>query len=197
MGARQPTPAVSPAVGMGQLVDGFTWIDLADKAIRTIAVYLALFVLLRLAGKRQLAQLNTFDFVVVLLLANVVQNAVIGPDDSLIGGLVGAAILIAANFAIVYFLFENPRLELDLRGRSSTLVRAGDVDEAALRRELITPSELEHALRRLGYGGVGSIDEVTLEPEGTLTVTQPPQPTMAELLEALERIERRLAALER
>lgn len=182
---------------MGQLVDGFTWIDLADKAIRTIAVYLALFALLRLAGKRQLAQLNTFDFVVVLLLSNVVQNAVIGPDNSLIGGLVGAVILIAANFAIVYFLFENPRLELDLRGRSSTLVRAGDVDEAALRRELITPAELEHALRRLGYGGLDKVDEVTLDPEGTLTVTQGPQPTMAELLVVLERIERRLAALER
>lgn len=182
---------------MGQLVDGFTWIDLADKAIRTIAVYLALFALLRLAGKRQLAQLNTFDFVVVLLLANVVQNAVIGPDNSLIGGLVGAVILIAANFAVVYFLFENPRLELDLRGRSSTLVRAGDVDEAALRRELITPSELEHALRRLGYGGVDDVDEVTLEPEGTLSVSQTTQPTMADLLEALGRIERRLAALER
>ena len=77
-------------------------ISVLDKIIRTVVVYLALIVLLRLAGKRDLAQLNSFDLIVVLLLSNVVQNAVIGPDNSLLGGLIGAAVLIAANAFLVH-----------------------------------------------------------------------------------------------
>src|SRR5688572_31528909 len=76
-------------------------ISVWEKAIRTVAVYGALLVLLRLAGKRQLGQFNTFDLVVLLLLSNVVHNAVIGPDDSLLGGLIGAAVLLGANFTFV------------------------------------------------------------------------------------------------
>ena len=72
-------------------------IPVSDKALRTIFVYGGLVVLLRLAGKRMLSQLNTFDLVVVLLLSNVVQNAIIGPDNSLLGGLIGACFLVAMN----------------------------------------------------------------------------------------------------
>ena len=179
------------------LVDGFSWGDLGDKAIRTVAVYLAIFLLLRLAGKRQLAQLNTFDFVVLLLLSNVVQNAVIGPDDSLVGGLVGAEILVAANFLVVFFAFLDPRLEADLRGRPVTLIAGGRQQPRAMRRELISGRELQYALRRLGYRSLEGVDEVVLEPEGTLSVRATPQPSLAEVMAALERIERRLDAIER
>ena len=179
------------------LVDGFSWGDLGDKALRTVAVYAAIFLLLRLAGKRQLAQLNTFDFVVLLLLSNVVQNAIIGPDDTLVGGLVGAAILVAANFLVVFFAFLNPRVEADLRGRPVTLVAAGRPQRKAMRRELISRKELQYALRRLGYRGLDGVEEVVLEPEGTLTVRATRQPTLAEVMAALERIERRLDAIER
>lgn len=176
------------------LVDDFSWVDLGDKAIRTAAVYLALLLLLRLAGKRQLAQLSTFDLVVLLLLSNVVQNAVIGNESTLVGGLAGAAILLAINFVVVFFAFLNPSLERDLRGRPTTLVEDGEPQQRALRRELISSSELEAALRRQGFRGVQAVDEVVLEPEGTLAVTEKRHATIDDVLAALERIERRLAA---
>jgi hypothetical protein len=90
--------AANPPPVLDDLFSGFTWIDVADKTIRTVAVYLTILILLRLAGKRSIAQLSTFDFVVILLLSNVVQNAIIGPDNTLVGGLIGAAVLIAVNF---------------------------------------------------------------------------------------------------
>src|SRR4249919_3242598 len=110
------------------LVDSFGWANLADKTIRTVAVYGAVLLLLRVAGKRTLAQLSSFDFVVLLLLSNVVQNAIIGPDDTLVGGLIGAGILIGVNFVVVFFAFLNPRIERDLRGRATTLVENGHVE---------------------------------------------------------------------
>lgn len=174
------------------LVDSFSWADFGDKAIRTVAVYATLLVLLRLAGKRQLAQLSTFDFVVILLLSNVVQNAIIGNETTLVGGLVGAAILMAINFAVVFFAFLNPRVERDLRGRETTLVSDGRELPAAMRRELISTSELESALRRQGFRGLQTVDEVVLEPEGTLAVTEKTHPTVEDVLAALERIERKL-----
>jgi uncharacterized membrane protein YcaP (DUF421 family) len=174
------------------LVDAFSWADLGDKAIRTVAVYATLLVLLRLAGKRQLAQLSTFDFVVILLLSNVVQNAIIGNETTLVGGLVGAAILIAINFVVVFFAFLNPRIERDLRGRETVLVADGKVKQEALRRELISRSELEAALRRQGFRGLGMVENVVLEPEGTLEVTEQEHASIRDVLAALERIERRL-----
>src|SRR3954447_10042445 len=118
-----------------------------EKAFRTIAVYLALLILLRLGGKRQMAQMNTFDLIVLLLLSNVVQNAVIGSDNSLVGGLVGAAVLVGANYALVRATFLHALASRLLQGTPTPLVRDGQVDDRALRRELITRAELEAALR--------------------------------------------------
>jgi uncharacterized membrane protein YcaP (DUF421 family) len=172
---------------------GFTWVDAAEKGIRTVAVYGGLLLLLRAAGKRQLAQFNTFDLVVLLLLSNVVQNAVIGNDNTLVGGLVGAGILIAINYLVVFFIFLDPRIERDLRGRSTVLVENGRVRGRAMRRELVSRSELDDALRRQGYPGLEAVEEVILEPEGTLAVrAKGDQHTIDEVLEALARIERKL-----
>lgn len=177
------------------LTAGFTWADAADKAIRTIAVYGGLLLLLRAGGKRQLAQLNTFDLVVLLLLSNIVQNAVIGNDTTLIGGLVGAGILIAVNFLLVFFVFLDPRLERRLRGRSTVLVEHGRVRPRALRRELVSRSELDDALRRQGYDGIGAVEEVVLEPEGTLAVrAKGERHSIDDILAAIERLERKLEA---
>lgn len=163
-----------------------------EKTLRTVAVYLALLVLLRLGGKRQLAQLTTFDLIVLLLLSNVVQNAVIGPDDSLTGGLLGAAVLVALNYLLVRATFLHKLASRLLQGAPTPLVRGGEVDDVALRRQLITRAELEAALRRQGIGGFDDVDEVVLEPEGSLNAKQKPQPTLADVLAALERIEARL-----
>jgi uncharacterized membrane protein YcaP (DUF421 family) len=143
-----------------------------EKAIRTVAVYLGLLVLLHLSGKRQLAQLNSFDLVVLLLLSNVVQNAVIGNDNSLDGGLLGALILVAGNYVVVRFVTTHPKFA-KVQGKPTTLVDDGHVDHTALRKELITENELDAALRRLSIdGGVHGVERVVLEPEGTLTPYQ-------------------------
>ena len=164
-----------------------------EKVVRTVAVYFALLLLLRVGGKRQLAQMNTFDLIVLLLLSNVVQNAIIGTDDSLAGGLLGATILVAANYLLVRATFLHQLVSRVLQGSPTPLVQGGQVDERALRREMITTAELNAALHRLGMNGLEGVDEVVLEPEGSLSATQKPQPTLQDVLDALGRIEARLS----
>jgi uncharacterized membrane protein YcaP (DUF421 family) len=161
-----------------------------EKIGRTIAIYLALVLLLR--GKRELAQLNSFDLVVLLLLSNVVQNAVIGNDVTLLGGLLGAAVLVAFNYVVVRFAFFHPRFGRRLRGRAAVLVEDGELRKAELRRELLTPAQLEVALRRQGYEGLESIESAALEPEGVVLATEKQAPSLADVLERLDRIEARL-----
>jgi uncharacterized membrane protein YcaP (DUF421 family) len=156
-----------------------------EKAVRTVAVYLVVLVLLRVAGKRALAQLTAFDLVVLLLLSNVVQNAIIGPDDSLLGGAIGAAVLLVANYALV-------RLSVRwswLQGKERSLVEDGSVDEDALRKEHLTRMELDTALRRQGYDGIAGVTSARLEPEGVLVADRREDPVLMQ-------IERRLASIE-
>jgi uncharacterized membrane protein YcaP (DUF421 family) len=164
----------------------------AEKAIRTAAVYAALLVLLHLAGKRQLAQLNSFDLVVLLLLSNVVQNAVIGNDNSLLGGLLGAVILVSVNVVLVRAAFMSPRFGKALQGGSTTLYEAGELDRRALRREAITQEELVAALRRQGLE-LDDVERIDLEPEGTLDATPKPKPSLDDVMRKLEAIEARLS----
>jgi uncharacterized membrane protein YcaP (DUF421 family) len=163
-----------------------------EKVVRTVAVYLFLFALLRLAGKRQLAQLNTFDFVVFLLLSNVVQNAIIGNDNSLVGGLLGAVVLVAGNYVVVRFVLMNRLLGPHLEGRETVLVAGGRLDETALKRELISPIELDEALRRQGYDGIAGVERVVLDPGGMFDVTPRRRVTLEEVAATLDRIERKL-----
>jgi uncharacterized membrane protein YcaP (DUF421 family) len=121
-----------------------------EKILRTIVVYLVLAVLLRLAGKRDLAALNSFDLVVMLLLSNVVQNAIIGPDNSLLGGILGAVVLV---------------------GTPTVLARNGHWVPAALRREGLRQSDVDAALRRQNANGVQEVQTVTLEPGGAVVAT--------------------------
>ncbi|HET8529469.1 MAG TPA: YetF domain-containing protein [Gaiellaceae bacterium] len=163
-----------------------------EKAVRTAAVYAALLLLLHLAGKRQLAQLNSFDLVVLLLLSNVVQNAVIGNDNSLLGGLLGAVILIALNYVLVRAAFMSPRFGKALQGGSTTLFDAGELDRRAMRREAITQEELVAALRRQGLE-LDDVERVDLEPEGTFDATPKPKPSLDDVMRKLEAIEARLS----
>ena len=164
-----------------------------EKAVRTAAVYLVLLVLLHLSGKRQLAQLNSFDLVVLLLLSNVVQNAVIGNDDSLLGGLLGAVILLAVNFLLVRFAFMSPAFGKAIQGGGTVLFDEGGLNERALRRLAITREELVAALRRQGME-LDDVEKVVLEPEGTFNATAKPKPTLADVLRKLDAIEARLSA---
>ncbi|HEV2179955.1 MAG TPA: YetF domain-containing protein [Gemmatimonadaceae bacterium] len=144
-------------------------VPLIDKAVRTIAVYVFLLLGLRLAGKRELGQLNPFDLVVLLVLSNTVQNAIIGNDNSLLGGLFGATLLLALNYGVVRFLFLHPRLDRIAEGREVILIKDGKLLENRMRRELITRSELASAARKQGIDDLRTVDCARLEVGGTLT----------------------------
>jgi uncharacterized membrane protein YcaP (DUF421 family) len=162
-----------------------------EKAIRTAAVYGGILLLLRVAGKRSLASLNSFDLVVLLLLSNVVQNAIIGNDDSLVGGLLGAVILIGLNWGLVRLSYMHPIVTRILQGTGTMLFVNGRVDERNLHHELITPQELVAALRRQGME-LHDVEKVVLEPEGALNASPKPKPGIQDVLDALKRIEQRL-----
>jgi uncharacterized membrane protein YcaP (DUF421 family) len=147
-------------------------IPLADKVIRTVAVYFLLAIILRVVGKRDLAQLNSFDLVVMLLLSNVVQNAIIGPDNSLIGGAIGAVVLVATDGAVVRAISASDRLARLLEGTPTVLARDGHWVDKALREE---------GLRRA-------------EPGGAIVATVRPDAQTATKAD-VERIEAKLDAL--
>jgi uncharacterized membrane protein YcaP (DUF421 family) len=145
-------------------------VPVAEKGIRTVAVYGGLLLLLRLAGKRDLAQLNSFDFVVLLLLSNVVQNAVIGEDNSLVGGLLGAAVLVTVNAVIVRVTRHSDAATRLLEGTPTRLVEDGVVDAAAVRRLGLREENVISIVRRQGANTVSEVEEANLEPGGTISV---------------------------
>jgi uncharacterized membrane protein YcaP (DUF421 family) len=146
-------------------------IPIAEKVVRTVAVYLGILLLLRLAGKRDLAQLNTFDLVVLLLLSNVVQNAVIGNDNSLLGGLIGAATLIVVNAALVRVARPSDRLDRLLEGTSTTLAEDGHLDKAALDRLGLRQADVVLALHKQGATSIDDVKHAVLAPGGSILLT--------------------------
>src|SRR5882672_3513534 len=126
-------------------------VPLLEKILRPIVVYVFLIVGLRLSGKRELAQLNPFDLVVLLTLSNTVQNAIIGDDNSLLGGLIGATALLVLNYLVVRFMFFHPKVEQVIEGDSVCLIAGGKVCDDELRKELISLSELRSAAHRQGF----------------------------------------------
>ena len=173
-------------------------IPLLEKTIRTLVVYVAVILGLKLAGKRELSQLNPFDLVVLLLLSNTVQNAIIGNDNSIVGGLFGAAVLLLTNHFLVRYLFKSGRLDA-VEGSPDLLVSGGEIRRDRLDEELITLAELEAAARRQGIRSIADVEECRLETGGALTfVPKMPTPEDAqhrEVVARLEAIERRLELL--
>jgi uncharacterized membrane protein YcaP (DUF421 family) len=146
--------------------------------LRTLVVYFSILVGFRLAGKREVGQLAPFDFALILLIANAVQNAMVGPDTSLVGGLVAAGVLITANFALGRLATHSRRVERLLRGRARLLVRHGKVDAAALQEERISHEDLLQALRENGCPSIDCCRLAVLETDGTISVIEDrPRPT--------------------
>src|SRR5512136_2701589 len=112
-----------------------------EKILRPVIVYAVLIVGLRLAGKRELAQLNPFDLVVLLTLSNTVQNAIIGDDNSITGGVIGAATLLLLNHMVVRFLYGHRRLDEMVEGDADLLIEGGQIKLDRLRKEVITLAE--------------------------------------------------------
>jgi uncharacterized membrane protein YcaP (DUF421 family) len=174
-------------------------IPLLEKAFRTVAVYAFLLLSLRLAGKRELVQLNPFDLVVLLLLSNTLQNAIIGEDNSVLGGIFGAALLLAINAFAVRFLYRHPHLEEMVEGKTEVLIEDGAVKGEVLEKNAITTAELEAAARRQGIAHLDEVAHCCLEVGGALTFIQR-QPSdeekrHQELVERLARLEAHLSAL--
>jgi uncharacterized membrane protein YcaP (DUF421 family) len=140
-----------------------------EKILRPVIVYMFLVIGLRLSGKRELAQLNPFDLIVLLTLSNTVQNAIIGDDNSVTGGIIGAASLMAINYLVVRFLYGHRKLEQIVEGRADVLVENGRVHRERLKKELITLEELEAAARKQGFESLADVREGILEPGGTLS----------------------------
>ena len=153
-----------------------TWHDMfalglpvLEKILRPIFVYVFLVVGLRLAGKRELAQLNPFDLVVLLTLSNTVQNAIIGDDNSVTGGVIGATTLLAVNWLVVRFLYRHPGLDQLVEGDAAVLIEDGRLQDTVLRHELITLPELQAAAHRQGFTSLDDVERAVLESTGTVS----------------------------
>jgi len=146
-------------------------LPLLEKILRPVIVYIFLIIGLRLSGKRELAQLNPFDLIVLLTLSNTVQNAIIGDDNSVSGGIIGATSLLAVNYLVVRFLYDHRKIDQLVEGKADVLIEDGKVYEHKLKKELITREELAAAARKQGFDTLADVRQCTLEPGGTLSFT--------------------------
>jgi len=144
-------------------------VPLLEKILRPVVVYAFLVISLRLSGKRELVQLNPFDLVVLLTLSNTVQNAIIGDDNSVTGGIIGATSLLAINYLVVRFLYDHRKLDRLIEGAADVLIDNGTLQDRALKHELITMPQLEAAARKQGFETLDEVQRCVLEPGGTLT----------------------------
>jgi len=174
-------------------------LSVGEKLLRPVIVYLVLVVLLRLFGKRELAQLNPFDLVVLLSLSNTVQNAIIGDDNSVTGGVIGAFSLLAINWLVVRLLFRSRKLTRAFEGQSTTLIENGQIDTRALDRESLTREELISVIHKQGFEHLHEVRKCELEPNGTFYL-EAMEPSIAEkhhneLMQRLEALQAQVAAL--
>jgi uncharacterized membrane protein YcaP (DUF421 family) len=171
-------------------------LPVAEKILRPVIVYVVLVLLLRVFGKRELAQLNPFDLVVLLSLSNTVQNAIIGSDNSVAGGIVGAVALLVINYVVVRFMFKHKRLDQLLEGTPTKLIEKGKVCESGLARELLTVSELQTVAHRQGFARLEDIETCVLEPGGGFFIEghTPPREERRhnELLARIEQLSRQI-----
>jgi len=174
-------------------------LPILEKILRPVIVYFFLVVMLRLSGKRELVQLNPFDLVVLLTLSNTVQNAIIGDDNSLSGGLLGATSLLAVNYMTVRFLYKHKNLDQLVEGKADVLIENGQLRPEHLKKELISTAQLEAAARKQGFGSLSEVDQCILEPGGTLSfIGKKPDADVVrhrELLDRIDRLKEELALL--
>ena len=175
-------------------------IPIGEKIARTILVYLVVVILLRLLGRRTVAQLNAFDLVVLLLISNVVQNAIIGPDNSFIGGVIGVVTLLLLNTVVVWGVRRHERLDGWVEGKTVRLVHDGEVDRDAIKHLGIREADLRVAMLNQGAEGFHDVQQADMYPSGAIVVDLAETARDASKLD-LERVERKIddlrAAIER
>ena len=145
-------------------------IPVAEKVLRSVVVYLFILIAFRFTGKRQVGQLTPFDLVLLLIISNVVQNAVIGNDNSLGGGLLGAVVILALNWLVVEISYRSKFFRRTMEGSPTVLVHNGKVLVENLRRERITGDDLMAALRKNGIASAEEVRFAVLEDNGQIIV---------------------------
>lgn len=175
-------------------------IPVLEKVVRTIAVYALLVLIFRVIGKSAIQSMNTMDFVVIFLLSNVVQNAIIGDDNSFLGGAIGAVTLVTVNELVDRLAYRSTFVRSLVEGRPTKVIKKGRVDRAALLRLGIRPAELEHAVRVQNGESVDQVWSGVVEPSGQLVLNlrrdaqSATQADVQALTERLARIEALLTA---
>ena len=143
---------------------------IGELILRATIVYLFIFALLRLLGKKHVSQMAPFDLVVLLIISESVQNALIGDDKSVTGGLVASATIVGLTALLGYASWRNKTVAHVLEGRPRLLVRNGRVLKNVLAREQITHAELLEALRRQGCASLARVRYAILENDGDITI---------------------------
>ncbi len=154
-------------------------IQISEKIVRPLVVYFFLLIAFRIAGKRELGQMTPFDLIVLLTISNVLQNAMIGPDNSLTGGLIGGVTLLVANGLVGRLALHVPKLAQILEGKPTVLIEDGRIITRNLRREVMTRTELERAIRKHDLDpetDLPLIKRALLEQDGTVTIIRKTDP---------------------
>jgi uncharacterized membrane protein YcaP (DUF421 family) len=173
---------------------------LAEKVFRAALVYVVLLILIRVTGKRALASMNIFDLIVVLLIAGVVEDAIVGADTSVLGGAISAVTLVAVNRAVSFLVDTSPLAARILEGKPTTVIENGQVVHNAIRKLGLRASELEHAIRSQNGDDVREVEIGKLTPSGQLVVSLKPdeqsstKADVAALTRHLRRIEELLTS---
>lgn len=147
-------------------------LPLLEKILRPVIVYLCLVLFVRLFGKRELAQLNPFDLIVLLCLSNTVQNSIIGDDNSVTGGIIGVFSLLGINFLLTRVLFRFPALNKKIEGKETVLIQHGKVNQEAVKREALSELELKTVVHRQGLHDFSQVERCVLEPSGNFYVEE-------------------------
>jgi uncharacterized membrane protein YcaP (DUF421 family) len=151
-------------------------LPVGEKVLRALLIYGFLVVAFRLAGKRELGQSNTLDLAVLLLVANAVQNGVIGSDNTVTGAVIGAATLMAANTAVSRMAYLSPLLATVLEGSPTTLIENGKLRQSSLRHENISLPELRSIARRQGFPDLAAVHTAILETNGVVSMFREDEP---------------------
>ena len=182
--------AVQTGASVGAIVPG-VWqhifdlqLSVGEKVVRSLLVYLFLIVVLRVVGKRELGQTNTLDLVVLLLVANAVQNGIIGDDISVTGAVIGALTLFAVNELFTRAAYSSSFVSRLLEGSPSTLIENGEPQPKVLRREGISLAELRAIASRQGFADLGEVDSAILETNGVVTMFRHDEPRLYHPAEA-------------
>jgi uncharacterized membrane protein YcaP (DUF421 family) len=141
-----------------------------EKIIRPIIIYGLLVFLFRILGKREIAQLNPVDFIVLLLVSNTVQNAIIGDDTSVTGGVIGVVSLLFVNRLVAKAKYKRAAFEALIEGTPRLLIENGKIDKKAIKQELLTKDDLEVIAHKEGYESIDDLDKCVLDPNGVFFV---------------------------